>query len=39
MLIRAAERAKNQHSDDTEPLLNQPDESIAKALKVANSAI
>jgi len=39
MLIRAAERAKNQHGDNTESLLNQPDESIAKALKVANSAI
>lgn len=38
-LIRAAEKAKKGHSATTEPLLNQPDEAITKALKVANEAI
>jgi hypothetical protein len=38
-LILAAERAKKALSNTTEPLLNAPDESIAKALAVANRHI
>ncbi len=38
-LIRAAERAKKSFNKTTEPLLNAPDNHIAKALEVANRAI
>lgn len=38
-LIRAAERAKKNFNKTTEPLLNAPDNHIAKALEVANRAI
>jgi hypothetical protein len=38
-LIRAAEQAKNRHSDGTSPLLNVPDEAITKALAIANEKI
>lgn len=38
-LIRAAEKAKKGHAATTQPLLNQPDEAITKALKVAQEAI
>ena len=37
-LIRMAEKAKKQHNKQTEPLLNQPDEVVVKALKIANEA-
>lgn len=36
MLIAAAERAKKGHGKATEPLLNQPDEAITRALAIAN---
>lgn len=38
-LISAAEKAKKGHNSTTEPLLNQPDEAITKALAIANEAI
>lgn len=38
-LIRAAEKAKKGHSTTTEPLLNQPDEAITKALAIADEAL
>ena len=38
-LIRAAEKAKKGHNSTTEPLLDQPDEAITKALAIANEAI
>lgn len=38
-LIRAAEKAKKGHSATTQPLLDQPDEAITKALAIANEAI
>ena len=38
-LIRAAEKAKKGHSTTTEPLLEQPDEAITKALAIANKAL
>jgi len=38
-LIRAAERSKKDFNRTTEPLLNTPDNHIAKALEVANRAI
>ena len=38
-LIRLAERAKKNHGKNTEPLLNLPDETITKALSVANESI
>ena len=38
-LVRAAERAKKGWSAQTEPLLNQSDESVVKALEVANRSI
>lgn len=38
-LVRAAERAKKGWSAKTEPLLNQSDEAVAKALEVANRSI
>jgi hypothetical protein len=38
-LVRAAERAKKGWSAQTEPLLNQSDEAVAKALEVANRSI
>jgi len=38
-LVRAAERAKKSFNKTTEPLLNAPDNHIAKALEVANKAI
>ena len=38
-LIRAAEQAKKQHNGSTKTILEQPDEVVAKALSVANSAI
>lgn len=38
-LIRAAEKAKKGHSSTTEPLLNEPDEAITKALAIANEAL
>lgn len=38
-LIRAAEKAKKGHSTTTEPLLEQPDETITKALAIANEAL
>lgn len=38
-LIKAAERAKKGHNSTTEPLLDQPDEAITKALAIANEAI
>jgi hypothetical protein len=38
-LVRAAERAKKNFNKTTEPLLNAPDNHIAKALEVANRAI
>lgn len=38
-LVRRAELAKNQLGKTTEPLLNVPDDHIAKALSVANESI
>jgi hypothetical protein len=38
-LIRAAEKAKKGHGATTEPLLDQPDEAITKALAIANEAL
>jgi hypothetical protein len=38
-LVAMAERAKNKHSESTKPLLNAPDEHIAKALEIANRHI
>ena len=38
-LVRAAERAKKDHGRSTEPLLNQSDEAVARALAVANRSI
>jgi len=38
-LVRAAERAKKGWSAKTEPLLNQSDETVVKALAVANRSI
>jgi hypothetical protein len=38
-LVRAADRAKKDFNRTTEPLLNTPDNHIAKALEVANRAI
>jgi hypothetical protein len=38
-LVRAAERAKKGWSAQTEPLLNQSDETVVKALEVANRSI
>ena len=38
-LISAAERAKNQIGKETEPLLGTPDETIARALEIANKHI
>jgi hypothetical protein len=38
-LVRAADRAKKDFNRTTEPLLNTPDNHIAKALEVANKAI
>jgi hypothetical protein len=38
-LISAAEKAKKGHNSTTEPLLDQPDEAITKALAIANEAI
>ena len=38
-LISLAERAKKQHNNKTEPLLDQHDDAITKALAVANQAI
>lgn len=38
-LIKAAEASKAKLSQTTEPLLNQPDEHIVKALGIANEAI
>jgi hypothetical protein len=38
-LVRAADRAKKDFNRTTEPLLNAPDNHIAKALEVANKAI
>ena len=38
-LIRLAERAKKDHGKNTKPLLNLPDETITKALSVANESI
>lgn len=38
-MIRAAEQAKNRHSDGTSPLLDVPDEAITKALAIANEKI
>jgi hypothetical protein len=36
MLMAAAESAKKGHGKATEPLLNQPDEAITRALAIAN---
>jgi hypothetical protein len=36
MLVAAAERAKKGHNNATEPLLNQSDEAITRALAIAN---
>ena len=38
-LIRAAEKAKKGHNTTTEPLLEQPDEAITKALAIADAAL
>ena len=38
-LIRAAEKAKKGHNTTTEPLLEQPDEAITKALAIADEAL
>jgi len=38
-LIRAAEKAKKGHNTTTEPLLEQPDEAITKALSIAEEAL
>jgi hypothetical protein len=38
-LIRAADQAKKQHNGSTKTILDQPDEVVAKALSLANSAI
>lgn len=38
-LIAAAERAKRAHGEDTKPLLEEHDDTIVHALKVANDAI
>jgi hypothetical protein len=38
-LIRAAERAKKQQGKTTEPLLSLPDETIVKALSIANRSV
>lgn len=38
-LIRMAERAKKMHNATTAPLLNQPDETITRALAIADKAI
>ena len=38
-LIRAAEKAKKGHNTTTEPLLEQPDEAITKALAIADKAL
>ena len=39
LLVKAAERAKNDHGKTTEPLLNQSDDVVAHALEVANRSI
>jgi len=38
-LIRAAEKAKKGHNTTTQPLLEQPDEAITKALSIAEEAL
>jgi hypothetical protein len=38
-LIRAAEKAKKGHNTTTQPLLEQPDEAITKALAIADEAL
>jgi hypothetical protein len=38
-LVGMAEQAKNKHKQNTKPLLNAPDEHIAKALEIANQHI
>lgn len=38
-LIRAAEKAKKSHNTTTQPLLEQPDEAITKALAIADEAL
>jgi hypothetical protein len=38
-LIRAADAAKKAHNKTTEGILEQPDETVAKALSIANQAI
>ena len=38
-LIRAAEKAKKGHNTTTEPLLEQPDAAITKALSIAEEAL
>ncbi len=39
LLVKAAERAKNDHGKTTEPLLSQSDDAVAHALEVANRSI
>ena len=38
-LIALADKAKKAHNSTTEPLLDQPDEMITKALAIADKAI
>ena len=38
-LVGMAERAKNMLGKETKPLLNTPDEHVAKALEIANRHI
>lgn len=38
-LINAAERAKKAHNGNTKPILDMPDETVAKALSLADQAI
>ena len=38
-LINAADRAKKAHNGNTKPILDMPDETVAKALSLADQAI
>ena len=38
-LINAADRAKKAHNGNTKPILDMPDEAVAKALSLADQAI
>jgi hypothetical protein len=38
-LINAADRAKKAHNGTTKPILDMPDETVAKALSLADQAI